>query len=180
MRKQKKEEESSIYKNIESIGSTIKDAASLPFEVGQAIHKEMSEFIQKASAPLRTEFRPRDLLQIIVGASILAIPVGFTQETWDLGHTMHTKNVIILGILSIIFIGMFVYYNYYRGKLKKNFGEFTKRVLSTYIFSLLVVAGLLTIIEVAPWHTDMVIAIKRVILTTFPASMSAVVADTIK
>jgi len=166
--------------HIDSIGDTIKNVVSLPGDIGQAIQKEMTEFLLKASAPLRTEFRPKDLLQIIIGASILAVPVGFTQETWDLGRNMHTKNIIILAILSIVFIGMFVYYNYYRGKFLKNWAEFLKRVISTYMFSVLVVAGLLTIIEVAPWQTDLALAIKRVILTTFPASMSAVVADTIK
>jgi len=42
------------------------------------------------------------------------------------------------------------------------------------------VAGLLTIIEVAPWSTDLALTIKRMIIVAFPASMSAVVADTIK
>jgi len=175
-----KKDESIITKNISNISNTIKEAVSIPIEIGQAVQKEMSEFLLKATTPLRTEFRPRDLIQIIIGASILAIPVGMTQEAWALGSTLHIKNIIMLGILSVFFIGTFVYYNYYREKFAQNWKEYAKRVISTYMFSLLIVAGLLTIIEVAPWHADFLLAIKRTILVAFPASMSAVVADTIK
>jgi len=165
---------------IDSIGDTIKDVVSLPAEAGQAVQKEMAEFLLKATTPLRTEFRPKDLLQVIIGASILAVPVGFTEETWRLGGELPLQNILILSAVSLLFIGSFVYYNYYRRKLAHHWGEYVKRVLSTYIFSLAVVAGLLTIINVAPWSTDMTLAVKRVILVAFPASMSAVVADTIK
>ncbi|MBU2575866.1 DUF2391 family protein [Patescibacteria group bacterium] len=165
---------------IDSISNTIKNVISLPAEVGQAVRKEISEFLLKATTPLRTEFRPKDLLQVIIGASILAVPVGFTEEVWNLGGTLPTKNIVILAIISLVFIGAFVYYSYYRRKFMRHIGEYIKRVLSTYFFSLVVVAVLLTIIEVTPWSTDLVLAIKRVILVSFPASMSAVVADTIK
>ncbi|MDZ7797967.1 MAG: hypothetical protein U5N56_13450 [Candidatus Marinimicrobia bacterium] len=46
--------------------------------------------------PVMVEFRPRDLLQIIVGASILAVPVAFTEETWMLGGELPLKNVLFL------------------------------------------------------------------------------------
>ena len=35
--------------------------------------------------PLMIEFRPRDVMQVIVGASLLSIPVCFTEEVWVLG-----------------------------------------------------------------------------------------------
>jgi uncharacterized membrane protein len=54
------------------------------------------------------------------------------------------------------------------------------RVVATYLFSLLVVAGLMTIIQQCPWTTDFVLALKRVLIVSFPASMSAAVSDTIK
>ena len=149
--------------------NVLKDVAAMPVEA-----------LQKATSPLMVEFKIRDALQIIVGASLLAVPVAFTEETWNLGSQLPLKNVLGLAAVSLIFIGLFVYYNYYRRILKKNWMEFAKRVASTYLFSLIVVAGLLSIIQVTPWATDWVLALKRVILVAFPASMSAVVADTIK
>ena len=130
--------------------------------------------------PLMLKFKPRDILQIIVGSSILAIPVAFTQETWDLGKTLPLLNVFGFLLLSILFISLFVYYNYYRGKLRENFDEFSKRVISTYVFSFIVVAVLMTLIQGAPWATDWVLAFKRITIATFPASMSAAVADMIR
>ncbi len=41
------------------------------------------------------EFRPRDLLQVLVGSSLLAIPMAFTAETWELGEQLPIINVII-------------------------------------------------------------------------------------
>ena len=128
----------------------------------------------------KVEFRPKDLLQVIIGASILAVPVGFTEETWRLGELLPWFNVLGLLIISLIFISSFVYYTHHSEKLQLHTHSFLLRVIATYLFSFLVVAVLLALIQVAPWTTDWTLALKRVIIVTFPSSMSAAVADTIK
>jgi uncharacterized membrane protein len=116
----------------------------------------------------------------MIGAGILAIPVGFTQETWDLAEILPLGNVIGLLLVSILFIAMFTYYHYYKNKMKKHTDEFLKRVFFTYIVAFLVVALLLSLIEKAPWLGDWILAFKRTALVTFPASMSGAIADTLK
>ena len=126
------------------------------------------------------ELRPRDIMQMIVGATILAIPLGFTEETWKLGEQLALTNVLYLTALSILFISLFVYYNFYRFHLKGRVFEYVKRVIATYFVSLIVVGVLLTIIDKCPWQTDYMLAIKRIIIVSFPASMSATIADVLK
>jgi uncharacterized membrane protein len=53
-------------------------------------------------------------------------------------------------------------------------------VAITYVISLLVVAGFLTMIQKAPWEADLLLALKRTIIVAFPASMSATISDIIK
>ncbi len=130
--------------------------------------------------PLMVEFRPRDLMQVIVGASILAVPVAFTEETWSLGSELPLANVLALSGLSVLFIGLFVYSNFYRYHFKTHAGKFAKRVLAIYVFSLIVVGVLLTIIQRCPWGVDNVLAIKRILIVAFPASMSASLSDALK
>ncbi len=129
-------------------------------------------------------FKFHDLLQILIGASILAIPVGFTEETWALGENLPIPNILGLVCLSLIFITAFTYYQYHRQyhikEIKGHWIHLIKRVVSTYIFSFLTVSLILILIERAPYLTEFVIAIKRVIIVTFPASMSAVIADSLK
>ena len=136
--------------------------------------------ISHALKPLMVEFRPRDLMQVIVGASILAVPVAFTEETWRLGQTLPFRNVLILSAVSLMFIALFVYFNFYRFAFKEHVLEYVKRVLSIYLFSLLVVGTLLTVIQQAPWASNVVLAVKRVLIVAFPASMSAAVSDALK
>ena len=136
--------------------------------------------INYAIQPLMIEFRPRDLMQVIVGASILAVPVAFTEETWNLGEKLPVANVVLLSVISLLFISAFVYYNFYRYLLKGNVAEFVKRVLAIYLISLIIVGLILTIIQKCPWETDPVLAIKRVLIVAFPACMSAAVSDTLK
>jgi uncharacterized membrane protein len=119
-------------------------------------------------------------MQVIVGASVLAVPVAFTEETWNLGQDLPLQNVLLLSGLSLVFIGLFVYLNFYRFMFKENKSEYFKRVFSIYFFSLIVVAVLLTIIERCPWSADFLTALKRVLIVAFPASMSAALSDTIK
>ena len=133
-----------------------------------------------ALKPVMVEFRLRDLMQVVVGAALLAVPVAFTEETWKLGAELPLPNVLALSGLSILFIGLFVYLNFYRYLFREHALEYVKRVAGIYGFSLLVVGILLTLIQRCPWGVDNVIALKRILIVAFPASMSAAVSDTLK
>ena len=145
-------------------------------------HSHKGKILHKVVTPLMVEFHPRDLLQIMIGATILAIPVGFTEETWNLGEILPLSNVLTILGVSILFIATFVYYNYYKHQaLRKHWGEYIKRVIATYVVSFIVVAFLLTAIQITTWTgTEWLISFKRVIIVAFPASMSAAVADFLK
>ncbi len=164
----------------------IKNPDEMVKRIGGYLHRVVpikdatGKVLDYALKPLMIEFKPRDVMQVIVGASLLSIPVCFTEEVWVLGAELPLANVIGLSILSVLFIGLFVYYNFYRFNFKGHALEFVKRIAGTYILSLLVVALLLTIINKCPWSTDYVTAIKRILIVAFPASMSAAVSDSIK
>ena len=127
--------------------------------IGGYLHKiveikdSSGKIIQTVISPFMVELRPKDVLQIIVGATILAIPVGLTEETWILAQQLKISSVALLGALSIIFIAMFVYFNFYRFNIKGYFWQYVKRVVVTYGLSLFIVGVLLTIIEKCPWDT---------------------------
>lgn len=127
--------------------------------------------------PLKVEFHPKDILQVIIGAAILAIPVGYTQETWDLGELLPLGNVFGFMALSLLFIAAFTYYNYHRHNIHVHFKNFLKRTLSTYVLSFIVVALLLTMIDKAHWITGFLTAFKTTVIVAFPASMSGAIAD---
>lgn len=154
--------------------------------IGGYLHKIVEikdvsgKIINTIVSPFMVELKPKDVLQIIVGATILALPVGLTEETWILAQELSFRNVMLLGVLSILFIALFVYFNFYRFNLKKYFFQYLKRVVATYGLSLIVVGLLLTIIEKCPWWTDSLLAVKRIIITALPASMAATISDTIK
>jgi uncharacterized membrane protein len=82
--------------------------------IGGYLHKVIpivdstGKIISHAVSPLKVELRRRDIMQILVGASILSVPVAFTEETWVLGREMAFGNVILLGAISIVFIALHV------------------------------------------------------------------------
>lgn len=126
------------------------------------------------------EFKPRDVVQVIIGSALLAIPVSLTEEAWNLGESLPNLNIGILSFISLLFISVFIYFNFYRRNLKGYKIEFVKRVVSTYLISILVTAIILTIIEKCPWGTDSLLALKRVIIVAYPASLSGTLSDMIK
>jgi uncharacterized membrane protein len=143
------------------------------------IHDSEGNLMDKIIYPLKLELR--DIVTQIIGASILAIPVGFTEETWKIGESIPSLNALAFVILSLAFISIFIYYNYYKHyKIKNKYKELIKRTISTYLVSILIVAIILSLIGVAPWNSDFAIAFKRTIIVAFPASMSAAIADIIK
>lgn len=138
------------------------------------------EIISYALKPLMLEFKPRDIMQVTVGAALLAIPVALSEEVWNLGRDLPITNVIIMSLVSILFIGVFVYFNFYKVTIKGYVSEYIKRVLGTYVISLIVVTLILTLLEKCPWGIDNTLAIKRIIIAGFPTAMSGTLSDTIK
>lgn len=130
--------------------------------------------------PLMLEFKPRDIMQVAIGSALLAIPVSLTEEAWKLGESLPVKNISLIALLSVAFISVFVYFNYYKANIKGYVREFVKRVVGTYLISLLVVTLMLTIIQKCPWGIDNILAVKRIIIVAFPAAMSGTLSDTIK
>ena len=138
------------------------------------------KIVQRVVKPLMVEFRVRDALQTVVGASILAIPAAYTEEAWNLGRDLPLLNIGGIAVISVLFVAMFVYFNFYKSWLRGFIGQYVKRVVSTYLIALAVVAVLLTLVGPCPWGVDNVLAIKRIIVVAFPASMSATVTDALK
>ncbi len=136
--------------------------------------------INSIVTPFQVELKPRDIFQMIVGAYILCVPVAFTEEVWTLSQELPLKNVMYVAGMSVFFVACYVYFNFYRYNLKENIFEYIKRVIATYGVSLLAVGLFLTVIDKCPWQTDMILAVKRIILVTFPSSMAATISDTIK
>jgi uncharacterized membrane protein len=135
---------------------------------------------EKIMEPIKTRFGIKNIMQAIVGAVILAIPIGFTEETWRLGETLPLWNVILLLFLSIAFIGLFAYRNFSRNVPNFYWYDLAKRILWNYVIAFLVVAVLLSIIQRAPWSGDFILALKRTIIVAFPASLSATIAGNLK
>jgi uncharacterized membrane protein len=153
--------------------------------IGQILHRitpvtdSAGKLVQYLTKPLMVELRKKDIGQILVGASLLSIPVAFTSEVWELGVQLPMINIVALVAISLAFIALFVYFNFYRDLFSEFRLEYFKRVVAIYILSAAVVGVLLTLIQVAPWGTDNVVAFKRIVLVTFPASMSAALSDTL-
>ena len=144
------------------------------------IFDKSGQIVQRVVKPLMVEFRVRDVAQTVVGAAILAIPAAYTEEAWNLGRDLPLANISAIAIMSVLFIAAFVYFNFYKSYIAEFKMQFVIRTMSTYIVSLVVVATLLTLIGQCPWGTDNLLALKRIVVVAFPASMSATVTDALK
>ena len=142
------------------------------------------ETFAKAVNPIEAGFTLHDILQVIVGAFVLAVPVGFTEEVWNLGATLPKINVVSIIALTLFFIGIFTYYSYHRqhmhANLKYHVVEFTKRVITTYVISFVIVAILMASIGITPLIPSATSAFNIIVLVTFPAAIGAVISDRIR
>ncbi len=118
-----------------------------------------------------------DIVQIAVGASALTVPVAFSEESWKLSETLPFVNIIVLFILSLLFIGVYSYYGIYQGNVKHRYFHFILRVLINYCITFIIVFIILVALNRMPISDEPIIAIKRIILLSFPASMGGVIVD---
>jgi uncharacterized membrane protein len=130
--------------------------------------------------PLMTELKMRDALQIFVGALVVASPLCFTEEVWKISEELNILNVILMGALSICSISMYIYFNYYRFKINGNVINFVKRIFATYIITASSIVMLLILIDKFPFNSDLVLAVKRLVIIAFPAIFGATISDSLK
>ena len=87
------------------------------------IADKSGKIISYTLKPLMLEFKPRDIMQVIIGSALLAIPVSLTEEAWNLGKTLPNSNVLLIAIISLVLISVFVYFNFYKVTTTWNVGE---------------------------------------------------------
>ncbi len=126
---------------------------------------------------MRLYLNIEDISQIIIGAFALAVPIAFSQEAWDLGSALPPANLVMLFVLSMVFLSFYAYQCVFQGNIRFRRLVFIGRVLFAYLLAGLVVAMLLFALNKFPILTEPVIAIKRLIVITMPASMGAIIVD---
>lgn len=130
--------------------------------------------------PLMVELKPRDVAQLFVGALVVATPLCFTEEVWNISLTLPYLNFILLMVASIIAVTLFVYFNFYRFKLKGNVVNFFKRIVAIYFISILSVIMVLLLIDKLPFQEQPLVAMKRIVLIGFPSIFGATITDYLK
>jgi len=118
-----------------------------------------------------------DLIQIVIGSTLLSVPVAFTEESWNLSKTLPNANLLLISFLSLFFIAIYSYQGIYEGSVPRRKTVFIIRILINYIITCIVVAIVLLSLNRLPLLSDTLLAIKRIIIVAFPASMGAVVVD---
>lgn len=122
-------------------------------------------------------FSRKDVMEIIVGSATLALPVALSEEAWTVGAELPVFNLVFMVTISYSLIGAFVHSYHYDGTLAARGGDFTRRVLSVYLLTLVVSACCLLAFDRFPLLSEPVVALKRMVLVSLPASFFATVVD---
>lgn len=126
--------------------------------------------------PLIESFNFEDFIQIVVGSSLLVAPIAFSEEAWNMSRTLPFPNIIFLMSLSLLFISLYVYQGIFSGNIKERIGIYITRIFIDYIITLIVVFVILIALNKIPFESPL-IALKRVIIIGFPASLVGVILD---
>ncbi|MBV1913658.1 MAG: DUF2391 family protein [Cycloclasticus sp.] len=126
---------------------------------------------------MKLSFNLEDASQVAIGAFALAVPISFSEEAWKLGETLPLTNLLMVFILSIVFLGFFAYESVFQGSIKYRVPVFLWRIVIAYTITAIVVALVLFSLNKLPLLTDTLVAFKRLIVITMPASMGAIIVD---
>ena len=118
-------------------------------------------------------FNVEDASQVAIGAFALAVPISFSEEAWRIGETLPVTNLLLVFVLSVTFLSFFAYGSVFQGNIKYRVPVFVVRIIIAYFIAALVVALVLYSLNKFP----PVIALKRLIVITMPASMGAIIVD---
>lgn len=126
---------------------------------------------------MKLSFNLEDASQVAIGAFVLAVPISFSEEAWKLGETLPLTNLLTLFVLSILFLGVFTYGSVFQANVKYRIPAFLSRIAIAYAITTVVVGLVLFSLDKFPLFTDTLIALKRLIVITMPASMGAIIVD---
>jgi uncharacterized membrane protein len=145
------------------------------------IRSEAGELLSRVASPLRVEFKPGDITQLIVGALMLGVPVALTEEVWNLGEALSPLRIFMIVAVSLAVNSFFVKALFYpkQTDLSEYRYQFIMRVFAAYAIALLTALLLLDIIGMG-FLTDPVLAIKRAVIIALPASFAATAVDYIR
>ena len=126
---------------------------------------------------MNLSFNLEDASQVAIGAFALAVPISFSEEAWKLGETLPLTNLLCIFILSVVFLSFFAYESVFQGNIKYRIPVFISRIVIAYLIAALIVALILFSLNKFPLLTDPMVAFKRLIVITMPASMGAIIVD---
>jgi uncharacterized membrane protein len=119
----------------------------------------------------------RDVAEIVVGSCVLAFPVSVTEEVWAISETLPASRVLYMSSWSLLFIAVFTYHRYFSGRLRGHVARFVFRVCAVYFVTMISSASILWALNHLTTVETVGIAIKRVLIVSFPASFAATVVD---
>lgn len=126
---------------------------------------------------MNLSFNLEDASQVSIGAFALAVPISFSEEAWKLGETLPLTNLFYIFVLSVAFLSFFAYESVFQANIKYRIPVFISRIIIAYVIAALIVALILFSLNKFPLLTEPLIAFKRLIVITMPASMGAIIVD---
>lgn len=126
---------------------------------------------------MKYSFNFEDASQIFVGSFALAVPISFSEEAWRLGETLPILNLLMLFSLSVVFLTLYTYESVFQRSVSTRKFVFALRIVVAYLITALVVMLVLFCIDKLPLFSEPLVAIKRVVIISMPASMGAIVVD---
>lgn len=118
-----------------------------------------------------------DISQIVVGSAALAVPISFSEEAWSFGVSLPFSNMLLIVFLSVVFLSFFAYERVFQANIKYRVPVFIARIVFAYTITCMVVALVLLSLDKLPLLSEPLVAIKRLIVVTMPASMGAIIVD---
>lgn len=118
-----------------------------------------------------------DISQIVVGSAALAVPISFSEEAWSFGASLPFFNMLLIFFLSVVFLSFFAYERVFQANIKYRVPVFIARIVFAYTITCMVVALVLLSLDKLPLLSEPLVAIKRLIVVTMPASMGAIIVD---
>lgn len=128
---------------------------------------------------LNLRFNWEDASQIAIGAFALGVPISFSEEAWRLGETLPALNLAIIFLLSVGFLAFYAFESVFQANVEISRLVFAFRIVVAYLIAGLVVSLILLSLDKLPFATDPVTAIRRIIVITMPASMGAIIVDSL-
>jgi len=124
----------------------------------------------------KNKFNLEDFVQIVLGSTLLSLPLALTEEVFLLSQTIPVLKIILISLSALLINSLYIYYGVFEAKVKDRLLFLYRNIINIFI-TIATVLFIVYLFDLNNKFESLPSFVSFVAILTFPAFFGGVVVD---